>query len=307
MTTTERARTWLAEAREVVDGALAAWMPADDPRAPRLAEAMRYSVLAGGKRLRPALALAACHAAGGRTEDVLPFACALELVHTYSLIHDDLPAMDDDDLRRGRPTSHTVFGEAMAILAGDALHTLAFDLVLAHTPDATAGRDLALILARASGHEGMVGGQVDDLAAEGADVDIDRLEAIHRRKTGALLEASVRGGARAAGASGELLDGFGRYGKALGFAFQIADDVLDATSTAEVLGKTPGKDAQDGKLTYVALEGVDAARARCEHEVAAALDALAGLRGAGVFESGDGLGAELLLASLAHFVAHRDR
>lgn len=304
MSPIERARTFLAEARAIVDGALEGWMPLEDPRAPRLAEAMRYSVFAGGKRLRPALALAACRAAGGEDEDVLPFACALELVHTYSLIHDDLPAMDDDDLRRGRPTSHKAFGEALAILAGDALHTLAFELVLDRTLDPQRARALAAILAHASGHEGMVGGQVDDLAAEGADVDLERLELIHRRKTGALLAASVRGGARAAGASPEALEGFERYGEALGLAFQIADDVLDATSTAEVLGKTPGKDAEDGKLTYVALEGVDAARARCDREIEKALAALADLGGADLLQ---GVDADLLLAALADFVAHRDR
>ena len=304
MTTTERARSFLAEARGIVDEALERWLPVEDPRAPRLAEAMRYSVFAGGKRLRPALAIAACRAAGGSDEDVLPFACALELIHTYSLIHDDLPAMDDDDLRRGRPTSHKVYGEALAILAGDALHTLAFELVLDRTLDAQRARALAAILAHASGHEGMVGGQVDDLAAEGADVDLERLELIHRRKTGALLEASVRGGARAAGASGEALEGFARYGAALGLAFQIADDVLDATGSAEVLGKTPGKDAQDGKLTYVALEGVDAARARCARQVDEALAALADLGGAGLLQ---GVDADPLLGALAHFVADRDR
>ena len=307
MTPIERARTFLAEARAIVDGALEGWMPHDDPRAPRLAEAMRYSVFAGGKRLRPALALAACRAAGGEDAEVLPFACALELVHTYSLIHDDLPAMDDDDLRRGRPTSHKAFGEALAILAGDAMHTLAFELILTRTPDPTRAAALAGLLAQASGHEGMVGGQVDDLAAEGADVDLARLESIHRRKTGALLAASVRGGAVAAGADPETVEDLTRYGTALGLAFQIADDVLDATSTAEVLGKTPGKDAADGKLTYVALEGVEAARARCDAEVATALEALARLRGRGVVEGGDALAPDGLLASLAHFVADRDR
>ncbi|MDF1701410.1 MAG: polyprenyl synthetase family protein [Planctomycetota bacterium] len=303
MAASDLARTFLSEARGIVDAALDAWLPADDPRAPRLAEAMRYSVEAGGKRLRPALALAACRAVGGRDTDVLPFAGALELIHTYSLIHDDLPAMDDDDLRRGRPTSHKVYGEAQAILAGDAMHTLAFELLLTQTPDASTACQLGALLAQASGHDGMVGGQVDDLAAEGAGadgVDVERLESIHRRKTGALLTASVRGGALAAGAGPAAVDALTRYGTALGLAFQIADDVLDATSTADVLGKTPGKDAADAKLTYVALEGVDAARARCARETERALEALAGLPGL------DGEGAALL-TSIAHFVAQRDR
>ena len=286
--------TFLAEARVLVD----AWLvervlPSVAGGAPRLAEALRYSVLAGGKRLRPALALASCRALGGRDADVLPFMGALECLHTYSLIHDDLPAMDDDALRRGRPTSHIVFGEALAILAGDALHTLAFDSLLAHTEDAALARDLALVLSRAAGHHGMVGGQVEDLAADGQTPEAGRLERIHLGKTAALLAASCEGGARSAGAEPRARTAFADFGRHLGLAFQIVDDVLDETGSARSLGKTPGKDRRGKKMTYVALEGVAAARARAEREVTTALRAI---------EPHDASG---LLAALARFVVSR--
>ena len=288
---------FLAEAAALVEDALERWLPGVEScaHARRLAEAMRYSVQAGGKRLRPALALAACRALGGDDDEVLPFACALELVHTYSLIHDDLPAMDDDDLRRGRPTSHKVFGEAMAILAGDALHTLAFDILLSETREAGRARALGCELAKASGYQGMVGGQADDLASGGAVPDAQRLEGIHRRKTAALLRAALRGGAIAAGGAQPHVEALGHFGEALGLAFQITDDVLDVTGTAEALGKTPGKDEREHKMTYVALEGLAAARARAAREQARALEALAHVPGAE------------LLAGLAHFVVDRDR
>jgi farnesyl diphosphate synthase len=193
--------------------------------------------------------------------------------------------MDDDALRRGKPTSHVVFGEALAILAGDALHTLAFDSLLAHTPDAGLARDLALLLSRAAGHHGMVGGQVEDLAADGQTPEAARLERIHLGKTAALLAAACAGGARAAGAPAATRTAFGTYGRHLGLAFQIVDDVLDETGSAASLGKTPGKDRRGKKMTYVALEGVPAARARAERAGAAALTAVmphdtAGLLGA---------------------------
>jgi geranylgeranyl diphosphate synthase type II len=290
----DEAAVFLAEAREIVEAALDHWLPPTTGAAPRLAEAMRYSVQAGGKRLRPALALAACRAVEGEDALVLPFACAVELVHTYSLIHDDLPAMDDDDLRRGRPTNHKVFGEALAILAGDALHTLAFEIVLTHTDDAALACALGGELAHAAGFGGMVGGQADDMAGDGAVPDVARLQAIHERKTAALIRACARGGAMAGGASATEVEALGRYGEALGLAFQITDDVLDVTGTATSLGKTPGKDAYAGKLTYVALEGLEAARARADAEIARALDALHALRH-----------PELLLA-LAELVGNRD-
>lgn len=298
-----QAVAFLAEARVVVDGALEHWLPEDLDGAPGLAEAMRYSVQAGGKRLRPALALAACRAVGGEDAAALPFACAVELIHTYSLIHDDLPAMDDDDLRRGRPTSHKMFGEAMAILAGDALHTLAFDVLLTHTDDDAVAAALGRELATASGPMGMVGGQVDDLAGGGIAPDADRLQRIHERKTAALIRASVRGGGRAGGASETQLDALGAYGAAMGLAFQITDDILDVTGTAETLGKTPGKDEREQKMTYVALEGVDGAQARAGREILRAREALAGITDS----SGGALPGRELLVALAEFVAHRDR
>ena len=289
------AAAFLREAAVLVDGALEAWLPGADAGAPRLAEAMRYSVFAGGKRLRPALALAAARSVGGQDEDVLPFACALELIHTYSLIHDDLPAMDDDDLRRGKPTSHKAFGEAHAILAGDALHTLAFDILLDRTPDKALAAQLALELARASGFDGMVGGQVEDLAGGGETPDLERLKRIHSGKTAALIRAAVRGGGLAGGADATQAEALGHYGLALGLAFQITDDILDETSTAEVLGKTPGKDRREEKMTYVALEGIDGARALAEAETKRALGAL------------ESVPSPELLVDLAHFVTQRDR
>jgi geranylgeranyl diphosphate synthase type II len=288
------AEAFLEEARGLVDAWTEAALPASGHLGPpRLTEAMRYSVFAGGKRLRPALAIAASRAVGGRDEAVMPYAAALELVHTYSLIHDDLPSMDDDDLRRGRPTSHKVFGEAMAILAGDALHTLAFELLLTRTPDPALARDLALELARAAGRGGMVGGQVEDLAADGEPPEAARLERIHLGKTAALIRASAKGGAMAGGGSREAIAALETYGTHLGLAFQVVDDVLDETGTAESLGKTPGKDRSRRKMTYVALEGVPAALRRAEREVEAALGALE------AFDRGG------LLASLARFVTRR--
>ncbi len=287
--------TFLREAKHLVDEALDRYLPAEGTGAPQLADAMRYSVMAGGKRIRPALALAACIAVGGEDEAVLPYACALELIHTYSLIHDDLPAMDDDDLRRGRPTSHKAFGEAMAILAGDALHTLAFELVLARTADGNVARRLGATLAEAAGFAGMVGGQVEDIDAGGVVPDVERLQGIHERKTAALIRAAAVGGGIAGGAEDEQVVALSEFGMALGLAFQITDDVLDETGTAEALGKTPGKDREADKMTYVALEGIDAARARATRERDRALAAL------------ERLPSPELLVGLAKFVTDRDR
>ncbi len=289
------ARAFMESAARRVDERLREALALADRGPARLAEAMRYSVFAGGKRLRPALALAACRAAGGAEDAALPFAAALELVHAYSLIHDDLPSMDDDDLRRGRPTSHKVFGEATAILAGDALHTLAFEVVLAGTPLPALARSLALELARAAGCEGMVGGQVEDLAAGGAEPDAERIHRIHRGKTAALTRAACRGGAMAGGGDAALVDAFDRYGTSLGLAFQVVDDVLDVTGTAESLGKTPGKDRSREKMTFVALEGVDGAMRRADGEIRRALEAVRGLE------------ERPLLEALARFVTARSR
>ncbi|MBI2901517.1 MAG: polyprenyl synthetase family protein [Planctomycetes bacterium] len=233
---------------------------------------MRYSLLDGGKRLRPILAIRTCEAFGGAEAEAMPAACALEMIHTYSLIHDDLPAMDDDDFRRGKPSCHKAFDEATAILAGDALQAAAFEVLARRGSDPR----LVLELAAAAGAAGMCGGQQLDLAT-GADV-----REIHRRKTGALLTAAVRMGAIAAGAPDRALARVTRYGRAVGLAFQIVDDILDVSGSARDLGKTPGKDARQGKKTFPALYGMEGSRLRAEACVREAVTAVAflGERGA---------------------------
>jgi geranylgeranyl pyrophosphate synthase len=262
-------------------------------------DAMRYAVQAGGKRLRPILALAAGEACGAAPEPLLRPACAMELLHTYSLIHDDLPAMDDDDLRRGQPTVHRAFGEAEAILAGDALQSMAFE-VLATDPrgaeHAAERNEAVALVARAAGIHGMVGGQVADLEAERSDFQAADLEWIHRHKTGALLTASAVLGAIHSPAGPEAREALGVYGRNLGLAFQIADDILDCTATADTLGKTPGKDREAGKATYPALYGLDESRAMAEALIDQALEAL----------QSHGLASEPLVG-LARYAIHRDR
>ena len=235
-----------------------------DHTPPRLLEAMRYSLLGGGKRLRPILCLAWARPLGGQGKLVEDAACALEYIHTYSLIHDDLPAMDDDDLRRGRPTSHKVFGEAMANLAGDALLTEAFALV-ADGPEPQRAA-LCACLAEAAGARGMVGGQVLDIA-EDRPGELAYLTRLHRLKTGALIRAACKMGAIAAGAEGEKLEAASRYGEAVGLAFQIADDLLDVTASAEEMGKPTGADAAAGRHTFPAVVGIEKARAMAQAEV----------------------------------------
>ncbi|MCC6466493.1 MAG: polyprenyl synthetase family protein [Planctomycetes bacterium] len=250
-----------------------AWPRTNAPR--RLIEAMEYSLYAGGKRLRPLLALCAAEAVGGRPDDALPAAAALEMIHTYSLIHDDLPAMDDDDLRRGRATCHKAYDEATAILAGDALNTYAFELVLEHVPDPRHAVAVGLELARAAGIDGMVGGQMADVEAEGAAPDLQRLVYIHEHKTGALIAGAVTCGAILGGASPPQLDCLRRYGRGIGLAFQVVDDILDMTATAEQLGKSPGKDAAANKMTYPRVMGIEKARAHAQELIRKALDELA--------------------------------
>ena len=251
--------SYVARAKRLVDRELDRRLPRLDEPPRTLHRAMRYAVFPGGKRLRPALALLACEAFGGEEEDALPSAAALEMVHTYSLIHDDLPCMDDDDFRRGRPTCHRVFGEAMAVLAGDALHTAAFR-ALGSTPRREAIPLLVEALSRAAGSGGMVGGQVEDLAAEGARPDLRRVRSIHSRKTAALFAASVECGAICAGASPAARRKAAAFGRTLGLAFQVADDVLDVVGTPRDLGKTPGKDARAKKMTYPACVGLERSR-----------------------------------------------
>jgi len=272
----------LDERRRLVEAALDRALPAESAWPETIHRAMRYSLFAGGKRIRPLLALAAGEAMGGRRDDVMPLACAVEMIHTYSLVHDDLPAMDDDDLRRGKPTSHKVFGEAIAILAGDALLTQAFALVAAVPPGADPAllpRRLAAtaILAEAAGSTGMIGGQVMDLESEGRRLDTRALETMHRAKTGALLVASVRGGAVLGGGAGGDLARLDRYAAAIGLAFQVVDDVLDETGAAHELGKTAGKDARAGKATYVSVHGLEASRAMARRLLDDALAAISPL------------------------------
>jgi geranylgeranyl pyrophosphate synthase len=256
--------SWLDERRRRVDAACERLLPAPLGPARTVAAAMRYAVQAGGKRLRPLVAIAAHESCGGKGAELDEPAAALELIHTFSLVHDDLPAMDDDDLRRGRPTVHRAFGEAAAILAGDALLALAFES-LARWPagDSHAARRAIAVarVAARTGPAGMIGGQIGDLEAEAGAVSLERLDWIHRHKTGALFAAAAELGALHAGASSEVCQALSSYGEALGMAFQIADDVLDRTATAQELGKTPGKDERAGKATYPALAGLEAARA----------------------------------------------
>jgi geranylgeranyl diphosphate synthase, type II len=283
-------RGWLEARRADVDAALERYLPQPPACPAQVSEAMRYSLLAGGKRLRPILALAAAEAvaeangqdAGAARALALPSACALELIHTYSLIHDDLPAMDDDTLRRGRPTSHVVFGEGLAILAGDGLLTEAFALMTREPADTGNAsvvtrklRAIALI-AEAAGACGMVGGQAIDLeaAGRGARFDADGLRAMHARKTGALIRASAAAGAVMAGATDVQLASIERFASELGLAFQIVDDILDVEGGSQALGKTAGKDAAAGKPTYPALYGLDASRRIASDCVARALAAL---------------------------------
>ncbi len=256
------------ERRRQIETALDGALPAEGAWPATIHHAVRYSLFAGGKRVRPQLVLAAGEAVGGKSSDVVPLACAVEMIHTYSLIHDDLPAMDDDDLRRGKPTCHKVFGEAIAILAGDALLTRAFQ-VMAQTPPSLEAERVArrlrvvALLGEACGTTGLIGGQVTDLESEGRLVSAEELERLHRAKTGALLGACVNGGALLGGATGADLQCLDRYARAVGLAFQVVDDLLDATEVAEQLGKTAGKDAAARKATYVSVHGLERARAMC--------------------------------------------
>lgn len=269
---------YLRERAALVERALAECVHAPAGPADRLLEAMRYSLLAGGKRLRPVLALAACEAVGGALDAALPLACAIEMIHTYSLVHDDLPCMDDDDLRRGRPTNHKVFGEAIATLAGDGLLTDAFKILAAAAASARSARALLetiMELADAAGSDGMVGGQVIDLLGEGQALALEQLEDLHSRKTGALFVAAVRGGARLGGATAAQLAAMREYAQALGLAFQVIDDLLDVESSTEAMGKRTNKDQARGKATYPSLLGVERSRQLARDLVARTHAALA--------------------------------
>jgi len=263
---------------------------------PILKEAMSYSLSAGGKRLRPILVLLSCEACGGDPENALPAASAIEMVHTYSLIHDDLPAMDDDDLRRGIPTSHIKFGEANAILAGDALLTRAFELMASQIKVKSCAAECCVDLANAAGAVGMVGGQVADLESEHREHStLEELEAIHRRKTGRLICSALTMGARIGGADAVTLGELQRYGTCIGLAFQITDDLLDLTGDEEKMGKGVRKDAEHGKLTYPSLIGVEESRQRAQNLIEKACLSISSLGSHGQ-----------RLEELAHFILERD-
>ena len=295
---------WARRELDAVESALNAWVPADAPAG--LGLAMRYSVLDGGKRLRPLLVLAACHAVGGLREAAMRAACAVELIHAYSLVHDDMPCMDNDVLRRGKPTVHVQYGEAQAMLAGDAMQALAFEVLTPPVDDTAAGDSVAVpptlqarlcsLLARAAGHAGMAGGQAIDLASIGQPLDEHVLRDMHHRKTGALLQASVLMGAACGPVSPSTWAALSAYGDALGLAFQVVDDILDVTQASETLGKTAGKDLYNNKPTYVTVLGLDAARRHADELRDTAQAALAR----------SGLGGANWLSLLADKVVERD-
>jgi geranylgeranyl diphosphate synthase type II len=291
---------YLEEKKNRVDAYLEQAVPSENTYPQILHKAMRYSLFAGGKRIRPILVISAFETLGGTSDVILSFASALELIHTYSLIHDDLPAMDNDDFRRGKPTNHKVFGEAMAILAGDALLTLAFSLMTEKKPLQEADPRLVLLASRevsfGAGNYGMIGGQVVDILSEGTPVDHGTLEYIHTHKTGALIRAALRVGGILGKATQEELLGLTRYGECVGLAFQIADDLLDIEGTKEELGKNTQGDAPRGKITYPAVFGREASRQRAQELVDMALKNL------------ESFGERAMpLRELAHFIIRRRR
>ena len=295
-------RSWSSTRLETVEQALSRWVAADAPAG--LGEAMRYAVLDGGKRLRPLLVLAACEAVDGNTCAALRTACAVELIHAYSLVHDDMPCMDNDVLRRGKPTVHVKFGEARALLAGDALQALAFELLTLDDGKVSAGAQATLcrLLARAAGHQGMAGGQAIDLASVGLALTEAQLREMHRLKTGALLQGSVVMGAVCGVTSVAARAALGEYGAAVGLAFQVVDDILDVTVDSATLGKTAGKDAAQDKPTYVSLLGLEHSRAYAQALLGQALAAL----DASGLDAG-AQGQTQALRSLADMVVNRDK
>ena len=271
--------TYISERIRLVEATLDTYLPNAATLPGSLHDSMRYSVFAGGKRIRPVLMAAACEAVGGSALEVMPAAAAIEMIHSYSLIHDDLPAMDDDDLRRGKPTNHKVYGEAIAILAGDGLLTEAFILLsnpqVLKTLSAQNRLEIIHLLARGAGSLGMVGGQVVDMESEGTQIDLPTLEYIHTHKTGALILAAIEIGAVIGGASQPQRFALHRYGEAAGLAFQVADDILDIVADQSLLGKDVGSDQARGKATYPALLGLEGARERARDLRDMALTALA--------------------------------
>jgi geranylgeranyl diphosphate synthase type II len=271
-------KQYLEARRLMVEEALEVALPKQDGPESRVVEAMRYSLFAGGKRLRPILCLAASEAVGGEVQAAMPAGCALEMIHTYSLIHDDLPAMDDDDLRRGKPTNHKVFGEAIAILAGDGLLTEAF-VLLSDYNSLLPERAVRVIgvIAEAASYRGMVGGQVVDMLSQNKRADLETVQQMHSRKTAALIAAAAESGALAGKGSEAQVAALARYGRAIGLAFQIADDILDIEGDTELLGKTTGADEARGKVTYPAAVGLERSRQAANEMINDALAALKGL------------------------------
>ena len=288
---------FLATRTDAVNRALDQFLPSEKTRPATIHKAMRYSLFAGGKRMRPALCLAAAQACGGREADALPLACAVECIHTYSLIHDDLPAMDNDDFRRGKPTNHKVFGEGIAVLAGDALLTQAFEIAAqAKGWPRYPHRDLILEIAKAAGSLQLVAGQVADLEGEGKKLSVDELRYIHERKTSALLCCAVRLGGMSANCTAAQLKALTDFGYHVGLAFQVIDDILDVTQTSEQLGKTAGKDTRSQKATYPAIVGLGKSRKIAENLTAKAFAAL------DIFK-----GKAVALEALAEFLLKRDK
>src|SRR3989475_7203782 len=290
-------KTYLGSRQKKVDRALARYLPKETVSPATIHKAMRYSLFAGGKRVRPILCLAAAETCGGKIDNALALACAIECIHTYSLVHDDLPSMDNDDFRRGRPTCHKVFGDGIAVLAGDALLTIAFEIVSRAKP--TLGYNMSILLrevAVAAGSQKLIAGQVADLEGEGKQIGMAGLRYIHENKTAAILTTSVRLGAMSANAKPKQLDAITKFGRALGLAFQIIDDILDVTQTSEKLGKSAGKDVAAKKATYPAVIGLDKSRAEARRLTRQAHNALS------VFRSSD---AEPLHA-LANYLLERE-
>jgi len=268
--------TYLKEKCKIVDTALDSFLPPADRYPEVIHDAMRYSVMNGGKRLRPILAIASCEAVGGDSKATLPTACAIEFIHAFSLIHDDLPALDNDDLRRGKPTNHKVFGEAMAILAGDGLLAYAFETIAKHTTGVPADVvvDVTCKVASATGMSGMIIGQVVDMISEGKKIDADTLKYMHKNKTGALITVSCVTGAMLGGGTTEQIDALKVYGDKIGLAFQIADDILDIVGDQEKLGKPIGSDAENDKSTYPSLYGLEKSKELARQAVDEAVEAL---------------------------------
>jgi geranylgeranyl diphosphate synthase type II len=268
-------KTYTASRQKTIDRALDRFLPKENTKPATIHKAMRYSLFAGGKRLRPILCLAAAEACGGKIDHALPFACAMECIHTYSLVHDDLPSMDNDDFRRGRPTCHKVFGDGIAVLAGDALLTIAFEIISrAKAPPRYDASILLREVAVAAGSQKLIAGQVADLEAEGKNAGRAELRYIHENKTAAILTTSVRLGAMSANANAKQLDAITDFGRSLGLAFQVIDDILDVTQTSEKLGKSAGKDAAAEKATYPAVIGLAKSRAEAKRLTRKAHDAL---------------------------------